>query len=280
MAVDLHLHSTRSDGTDEPGAVVGLAVEAGLTAMALTDHDNLDGIAEARTAAASAGLELIPGTELSVDWNGSAMHMLVYYLEPGEGPLQNELAGIRAGRSDRNTLIVQRLVDLGIDITYEEVAAEAGGAVIGRPHFATVLRNKGVVEDNQEAFDRFLASGRPAYVERTRLEARRAIELARASSAVPVIAHPHTIGVSREDYARAFIGLVEAGLGGIEAHYAEYEPDQRAHLAEICSALGIAATGGTDYHGTYKPGLRVGVGRGDLEVPDRAVEALLVARDA
>ena len=278
MAVDLHLHSTKSDGSDEPADVVRLAAEAGLTTIALTDHDNLDGVAEARAAADAAAIGLIPGTELSVDWEDAAMHMLVYFLEPGSGPLQDELETIRQGRANRNHVIVERLNDLGVDITYDEVATEAGDGVVGRPHIAAVLLRGGHVETIQEAFDRFLATGRPAYVDRLRLEARNAIELARRSGAVPVIAHPHTVGVSAEDYRRAFTSLVDAGLGGIEAYYSEYSPDQRAHIARLCKQLGIAATGGTDYHGTYKPGMRVGVGRGDLVVPESAVEDLLEAR--
>ncbi len=136
------------------------------------------------------------------------------------------------------------------------------------------------MESIQQAFDRYLATGRPAYVDRIRLEASRAIELARRSGAVPVIAHPHTVGVSADDYQRAFTTLVDAGLGGIEAYYSEYSPDQRAHIAGLCRRLGIAATGGTDYHGTYKPGMRVGIGRGDLAVPESAVDDLHAQRGA
>lgn len=274
MAVDLHLHSTFSDGTEIPESIVAMARQAGLSAIALTDHDNLDGIDRAAGACADAGIDFIPGTELSVDWNGTAMHLLVYFLEPGAGPLQHKLAAIQRGRSDRNERIAARLQELGFDIEYGEVVAEAGGTGIGRPHFAAVLVRKGYAADISDAFDRYLATGRPAYLARDRLEAVEAIDLARASGAVPVIAHPHTLGVAAADYRSAFMGLTDAGLGGIEAHYSEYDPALRAHLAELCSSLGIAATGGSDYHGTYKPALSVGTGRGDLAVPDTAVAAL------
>jgi 3',5'-nucleoside bisphosphate phosphatase len=279
VAVDLHTHSDRSDGSDPPAQVVRLAVAAGLTTVALTDHDNLEGVTEAATAAATAGIGFIPGTELSVDWPTGAMHMLVYFLDDVAGPLQDRLVEIRAGREQRNREMVDALVALGIDVTYEEVAAEAGSAVVGRPHFARVLIRKGAVASMDEAFDRYLGDGRPAYRERLRLEAAEAIGLARASGGVAVIAHPHTLGVSAVDYGTAFTELAAAGLGGIEAYYAEYDRSLREHLAALAHSLGLAATGGSDYHGTFKTGLLVGTGYGDLAVPDEAVDELRARRD-
>lgn len=279
MPVDLHLHSTKSDGTSTPEEVVGAAVSAGLSAIALTDHDNLDGITAARAAAGSAGLGFIPGTELSVGWEGGAMHMLVYFLEPEPGPLQDRLSAVREGRTSRNHEIVAALQELGVDISYDEVSAEAQGSGIGRPHIAAVLVAKGVVDDIQEAFDRLLATGRPAYRPRLRLEAMEAIGLARASGAVPVIAHPHTLGIPEGGYRVAFEELIKAGLGGIEAYYGEYSQELRSHLAQLCNDLGIVATGGSDYHGRYKPNLSVGTGRGDLRVPDETVDRLVEERN-
>ncbi|NND03539.1 MAG: PHP domain-containing protein [Acidimicrobiia bacterium] len=278
MAVDLHLHSTFSDGTEEPETIVQLAVDAGLEAIALTDHDNLNGIARAGRAADAAGIDLIAGAELSVGWGDTAMHLLVYFLDPGPGPMQDKLAEIQHGRATRNERIVGRLHELGMDITFDEISEEAHGTGIGRPHFAAVMVRKGYAADIGDAFDRFLAAGRPAYLPRERLDAVKAIELARASNAVPVIAHPHTLGVGAEDYAGAFQGLAEVGLGGIEAYYGEYEPALRDHIADLCDDLGIAATGGSDYHGTYKPNLNVGTGKGDLAVPFSAVEELQAQR--
>lgn len=279
MAIDLHLHSVFSDGTDEPETIVQAAAEIGLSAIALTDHDNLNGIGRARAAAAAAGIELISGTELSVGWNGDPMHLLVYFLEPGSGPLQDRLQAIQESRSSRNERMVDRLVELGIEISYEEVWNEARGTGVGRPHFAAVLVRKGHAESINHAFDRFLGAGRPAYLPRARLEAAEAIGLATESGAVTSIAHPHTLGVPTDGYWNAFEELVAAGLGGIEAYYGEYQPEFRAHLADICSGLGIVATGGSDYHGSYKPDLHVGIGRGDLMVPEGALEELVAFRD-
>jgi predicted metal-dependent phosphoesterase TrpH len=274
LPVDLHLHSARSDGTDDPATIVRLAAHAGLSTIALTDHDTLAGIDEARAAAATLGVRLISGTELSVNWPTGTMHMLVYYLEPGTGPLQDRLAGLVEARTVRNHRILDRLSEHGIVIDHDDVVAEAGGGVIGRPHIASLLVQRGHVDDMAAAFDRWLGTGRPAYVMRERLDAVEAIELALASGGLPVIAHPHTLGIGADEFRRAFEQLAAIGLAGIESHYAEYDQELRDHLAGICRTLGLVPTGGSDYHGRYKAGLSVGVGRGDLRVPDEVVEQL------
>ena len=274
MAVDLHLHSRFSDGSDTPTEIVDQAAERGLSGIALTDHDILDGIPEAAAAAARRGLRFIPGAELSVSWQDQSMHLLVYFLEPGPGPLQDRLAELQDARHHRNLEIVARLNRLGIEITFEEVQQEAAMGVTGRPHLAGVMMRKGYVATVAEAFDRYLAAGRPAYVPRKRLSAEDAITLARTGGAVPVIAHPHTLNLRAAEFASGFRDLVERGLGGIEAFYGEYTPEMRLRIAEICDELGIVATGGSDYHGTYKPDLEIGTGRGDLRVPDAALERL------
>ena len=274
MAVDLHLHSYFSDGSASPAEIVALAVATGLSGIALTDHDVLDGIPEARAAAEAHGLRFIGGAELSVLWREQSMHMLVYFLEPGAGPIQDRLEELRRGRHSRNLEIVSRLQDLGLDITYEEVAEEAGTGVVGRPHFAGVLIAKGYVDSVPAAFDHYLAAGRPAYVPRMRLTAEEAIGLSRESGAVAVIAHPHTLSLRSDEFATGFRELVACGLGGIEAYYGEYSPEMRSRIAEICADLGIVATGGSDFHGTYKEHLEVGIGTGDLRVPDTAMDQL------
>ncbi|GBE23957.1 MAG TPA: PHP domain-containing protein [Actinobacteria bacterium] len=275
MSVDLHLHSSISDGSESPADIVELAVAAGLSAIALTDHDILDGIPQARAAAETHDLVFISGVELSVDWKGAAMHMLMYFLEPGSGPLQDRLVAVREGRAIRNVAIIAALQSHGVDVTMEEVAAVAGKGSMGRPHIARVLIDKGIVGSMSEAFDQWLATGRPGYVSRVRLDAFEAIDLARQSGAVPVIAHPHTLALGADEYAGAFTDLTAAGLGGIEAYYTEYSQDLREHLAGICGDLGIAATGGSDFHGTYKPDIKVGIGLGDLLVPDDSIQQLV-----
>lgn len=276
--IDLHTHSTVSDGSELPGRLPELAAAAGCSAIALTDHDRLDGIGEARASAAAVGVELVAGCELSCAVEWGTMHMLAYFVEPGEGPLAEELVRLQADRASRNRTLVRRLHALGLPISEEEVEAEAGGMGAGRPHVAAVLVKAGVVASIQEAFDTYLGKGGAAYVSKARLEPRRAIEVVLASGGLPVLAHPLTLGLVPPALGHAVGELAEMGLVGIEAHYGRYPKIQREELADLASELGIVATGGSDYHGTYKPDLALGIGTGDLEVPDFVLSALIDRR--
>ncbi|HZD65946.1 MAG TPA: PHP domain-containing protein [Acidimicrobiales bacterium] len=276
--IDLHTHSTVSDGSDPPAGVVRLAAAAGCRAVALTDHDRLDGLAEARAEAAHHGVELVPGCELSCAWSPGTLHLLVYFVETGEGPLQEELVRLQVDRHERNLALVRRLRELGVPITAEEVEAEAGNGGVGRPHVAAVLVAKGVTNSIQEAFDGWLGKGAPAYIPKGRLEPSRAIHLARRSGGLPTLAHPLSLGLPPEQLREAVAELADAGLVGLEAYYGRYEPDERAALIAMAEDLGLVATGGSDHHGRYKPGLTVGSGAGDLEVPDSVLEALAARR--
>lgn len=276
--VDLHTHSTVSDGSDPPAGIPPLAAAAGCTAVALTDHDRLDGIPQAREAAARAGIELVPGCELSCAWAPGTLHLLVYFVEPGEGALQDELHRLQADREDRNRRLVRRLAALGLPVTEEEVLAEAGGTGAGRPHVAAVLVAKGVVGSIQEAFDRYLAKGGAAYVSKARLAPGKAIELALGSGGLPVLAHPDSLGLGPDATGSAVRELAGLGLVGLEAYYGRYPVPDRQALAALAGDLGLVATGGSDYHGTYKPDLAVGVGTGDLQVPDDALGELASRR--
>ncbi len=275
MSIDLHSHSTFSDGSDTPEELVTAAERIGLDALALTDHDTLEGIPRARAAAHEAGLELISGTELSLDWDKGGMHLVVLWLEPGAGPLQDRLADLQKSRELRNLGIVERLNDLGIDITIEEVLEQAGSGTAGRPHFAAVMQRRGVVETMAQAFDEFLANGRPAYVGRGRLSAMEAIQLARASGAVPILAHPHTLGVdNRHEMSDLLNELVAYGLIGIEAHYGSYPADGRSGMVAMAKRFGLLPSGGSDYHGAYKPDVALGVGRVGIAIPDTILDDL------
>ncbi|HVF75884.1 MAG TPA: PHP domain-containing protein [Acidimicrobiales bacterium] len=267
--IDLHTHSTVSDGTDSPARVAELAAAAGCSAVALTDHDRLDGIAEARARAAAFGVELVAGCELSCEFSPGTMHVLVYFVEPGDGPLQDELVRLQAVRDRRNELMCERL-----GIPYAELLVEAGGIGAGRPHAAAILVRRGVVGSIQEAFDVYLAKGRPGYVEKERLAVGDAVRLARDSGGVAVLAHPFSLGLSPADLGRTVGELAELGLAGIEAHYGRYSPEDRAGLASLADEHSLVATGGSDHHGDYKPDLAVGRGTGDLDVPDSALAEL------
>ena len=277
MAVDLHTHSTASDGSETPSALVDKAVDLGLSALALTDHDTLEGIDEARTSAESAGIDLIPGAELSLDHEGG-MHLVVLWLEPGPGPLQDRLAGLQFGREGRNAAIVGLLDGLGMPMSLDEVIAESGGGTVGRPHIAAVMMRKGYVDSINEAFDLWLGAGKPAYAPRPRLSPEEAIGLARDSGGVPVLAHPHTLGINRShEMADLLLRLRSAGLIGLEAMCAAYQRHEREGYADLAHRFGLIASGGSDYHGTYKPNLELGTGYGDLAIPDEVLDELRAA---
>ncbi len=280
--IDLHTHSRVSDGTDPPARVVELAAEVGCSALSLTDHDSLGGLAEARARAAELGVTLVPGCEVScVPVGTGGLHVLVYFVDDETSPLGEELTRLRADRQSRNAALVERLVDLGVPISYEDVVAEAGSeAGVGRPHFAAAMVRAGTVESVDEAFDRYLANGRPAYVSKARLTAADVIGLAGASGGVAVVAHPLSWGLEEPDLATAISRLAAEGLVGIECVYGRYSPDQRSRLGQLARRFGLVATGGSDYHGAAKPDLAVGTGTGDLRVPDRVVDQLAARRPA
>lgn len=275
MIIDLHTHSTASDGSDSPSRVVELAAQAGLAAIALTDHDTQEGVDEALTAATSTGLEVVPGVELSLQFDAGGMHLIVLWLEPGSGPLQDRLKGLQLGRGARNERIVELLEAAGMPVTIEEVLEEAGGGTVGRPHIAAVMMRRGYVPDIRTAFDLWLGTGKPAYVGRDRLDPEEAISLARESGAVPVLAHPHTLGITTAPaMADVLDRLKRAGLVGLEAHYSSYRAHERAGYADLARRFALLPSGGSDYHGTYKPGLGIGAGYGDLVVPGELLESL------
>lgn len=273
--IDLHTHSACSDGTDPPSAIPELAARAGCRAVSLTDHDNLAGLGAARERAAAVGVELVPGCEVSCRWSGGSLHVLVYFVDGPEGPLQDELGRLRGDRVARNRRLVSRLGELGLPVTYEEVVAEAAGEEsAGRPHVAAVLARKGLVDSVADAFDRWLAEGRPAYVPKARVSPAEVARLARLSGGVAVLAHPLTLGLDEPALDAAVAELAATGFAGIEAHYGRYTPAERAALAAVARRHDVVATGGSDYHGTVKAGLSVGTGTGDLCVPDSALDDL------
>lgn len=275
MPVDLHAHSTASDGTEKPSRLVELALARSLTALAVTDHDTQEGLVEAGLAASSTDLELIPGTELSLDYDSGGMHLVVLWLEPGKGPLQDRLHDLREGRERRNERIVEKLTELGMPVDIADVLEEAGAGSVGRPHIAAVMMRMGHVPDIVTAFEDWLGAGKPAYVSRPRLNPEKAIELARQSGAVTVLAHPHTLGIHRAaEMADLLNRLRDAGLIGLEAIYSSYRRHEREGYADLARRFGLIPSGGSDYHGTYKPGLELGVGYGDLVVPESILEEL------
>jgi hypothetical protein len=283
MVIDLHTHSAVSDGSDAPARIPELAALAGCSAVALTDHDNLSGLAEARRSAERVGVTLVPGCEVSCKPDGlgprSSVHVLVYFVEDGDGPLQSELRALRADRHQRNRRLVNRLSELGIQVDYDKLVSDAGGEEgLGRPHFARALVDLGVATDIDDAFARWLGNGAAAYVPKGRLVPKDVARLAKGSGGVAVLAHPLSLGLEPAGLERLATELCDAGFSGLEAVYGRYTPEQRSGLADIARSAGLVPTGGSDYHGSFKPDLSVGSGTGDLDVPEAALEELAARR--
>lgn len=278
--LDLHLHTTHSDGSLPPAAVLALAHKAGVTALAITDHDITTGIPEALQAGASLGIEVIPGVEISSRFGESELHILGYFLDWQDPALHTRLAGLRASRHNRNPLIIERLRAMGHDITYDEVRKLAGTESVGRPHIARVLMTKGYVKSAKEAFDRFLAQGKPAYVPRELPDPAEAMAWIRAAKGVPVLAHPLWAKQNSEGLFALCERLKAEGLGGVEVHYSTHNPKQTAELRDIAKRLDLLVTGGSDFHGLTKPDIEVGVGKGGLTVPVKLLDPLKKAASA
>ena len=256
MRADLHVHSNASDGTDPPAEVMSRAARAGLDVVALTDHDTVAGHAQARRALPGS-LILVPGMELSCTLEGNSMHLLAYLFDPDDPDLAAQTQRIRDDRVLRAQAMVDRLIDLGVPITWADVAAIAGSAVVGRPHIARAMAASGAIASPDQAFTRdWIADGGRAYVDRYALEPVHAIGLVRAAGGVAVVAHPRAdrdLLVTDEQVA----GLAAAGLAGVEVFHPDQPAAEQASLLALTRDLGLIATGGSDDHGALT-GHRIG----------------------
>lgn len=273
--VDLHTHSIHSDGTLAPAALVQEAARRGLRVLGLTDHDTLDGLAEAEAEADRLGLELVPGVELSTGGQGGEpeIHLLGYFVDREDPELRAGLTGFAGARIERMGLILERLASAGVPVEPERVRRLAGPGTVGRPHIARALIERGHVADMGEAFDRYLASGRPGFVPRPKVEPERGVALIRAAGGVAVLAHPFGTGEVEAVVAR----LVPVGLGGMEVYYGEYDERARAELGAVAARWGLIPTGGSDFHG---PGVKAGRELGGPPVPATSVARLRAAARA
>ncbi|MFG2710099.1 PHP domain-containing protein [Streptomyces goshikiensis] len=255
MRIDLHAHSTASDGTDSPAELVRNAAAAGLDVVALTDHDTVGGYAEAVAAlhGIPTGLTLVTGAELSCRLDGIGLHMLAYLFDPDEPELARERELVRDDRVPRAQAMVGKLRDLGVDITWERVARIAGEGSVGRPHIATALVELGVVRSVSDAFTpAWLADGGRAYAEKHELDPFDAIRLVKAAGGVTVFAHPAAVKRGRCVPEAALDALAAAGLDGIEVDHMDHDADTRARLRGLAADLGLLTTGSSDYHGSRK----------------------------
>jgi len=252
VRIDLHTHSSVSDGTESPGELVASAAAAGLDVVALTDHDTTAGWAEASDAARRLGVALVPGTEVSALSRGVSVHLLSYLQDPADPALADVIAQTRDARLHRGRAIVERLSE-DLPITWDDVLAQQQpGTVVGRPHIADALVALGVVPDRTAAFADLLSARGRYYVPYYAPEAVEAVEAVLASGGVPVFAHPGADGRGRVVPDSAIEELAEAGLAGLEVHHRDHTPEQRARLSALADRLGLLVTGSSDYHGTGK----------------------------
>ena len=244
--VDLHLHSSVSDGVLSPAEVVTKAAELGLTMISLTDHDNVDGITPALKAAEDyPSLTLIPGLEVSTDTYTGEVHVLGYYIDHSNPELLASLKKLRDSRLGRAQKMIAKLSGMGLPVEWERVKELSGNGSVGRPHIARALLEKGYIDTLKEAFSKYIGFGGPAYVPRGKMTPAEAIELITRSDGLAVLAHP--LGIPNLD--TLLKTLVKAGLTGIEVYYKDYPSEDRESLADLAEKHGLIATGGTDYHG-------------------------------
>ena len=261
-----------------PRELVMRAKETGLSAVALTDHDTTSGIAEMQQAGRELGVRVLSGVEISVEYVGKTVHMLGYCFDTSGEHLQNALDELVRGRTERNHEIIRKLQSYGIGISYDEVVAESGGKVVGRPHFAAVMVRKGSVANRQHAFDEFLGSGAKAYVDRLKFSPEDSVRMIRDAGGVAVLAHPKFVCLQQDEKIEDVVErLVEAGLGGIECWYSMHSPEETNHYLEIARQYNLLVTGGSDFHGGAKPDIAMGTGLGGLCVPLSCADALEAA---
>lgn len=272
--IDLHSHTTASDGSLSPDELVALAVSRGLEAIAITDHDTFEGYEQATPFAAKAGLELVRGIELNsrLERPGDRtrwVHILSYF--PNSKPADSFVAWLRtqqAERRDRNRRLAQKLQDQGIAVTVEEVEAK-GRSLAGRPHFARLLVEKGYVGNIEEAFRRYIGEDAPAFVERDSPDTPGIMRIIRDGGGVPVVAHPVRVGLPHDDAERGWLrSLKDEGLLGLEVIHSEQDASLQQYYGALAKELGLIPTGGSDFHGTIKPDIELGAGRnGNVRVP-------------
>lgn len=281
MRIDLHIHSTASDGTLTPPEIVTLAQNLHLGAIAITDHDTLDGSKDALSFGISPSVKFLTGVEISAEPPPSfscagSFHILGYAIDVDHSDLNHKLLMLRDSRTRRNPRILRRLSRLGIDIALEEVLSLAEGSQLGRPHIAQLMVEKGYVHTIDAAFDEYLGHGKPAYVDRFRFECEDTIKAILNAGGIPVLAHPLLMGIKENELLEDLIAVMaDMGLRGIEAYYPEHTKELTVYYSRLARRYNLLITGGTDFHGDIKPEIKMGTGRGDFFVPFELYEKLI-----
>ena len=274
--IDLHSHSTASDGSYSPGELVRMAKKQGLSALAITDHDTISGLSEAISEAQKLNdFELIPGVEISADYGGE-IHILGYFLNPEDQNFKNRLKELKSIRENRNQRMVERFTRIGIDISLKEVEEEAKGESVGRPHFASLLIKKGISDSYQNAFDKFIGDKGKCFVPKNQYSVKEAIAIIRDNGGLAVLAHPVRLrkAETRTKMKAILEEFKDYGLTGVEVFHPDHSPDKTQQYLELAQRLDLCVTGGSDFHGAMKPFINLGVGRGNLSIPYSFLEKL------
>lgn len=273
--IDLHTHTTMSDGTLSPEELVRAAHDRGLDALAITDHDTLGGVDRARSEGEKHGIEVITGVEISSQWDGGILHVLGYFVDPLNQTIQEKLEYLRKGRRERIIAILEKLRQCNVPVSEEEIQGEAPGGVPGRPHLAVIMQRKRYVKTLQEAFDRYLRRGARAYVEKVKLHPEEAIGIINHAGGMPVLAHPYSLNENDPQALERIVRhLMALGLRGIEAHYPAHTPKQTVLYLALAKKLDLGVSGGTDFHGANKPDVHLGVLPGRDPIPDSVLVEL------
>ncbi len=265
--IDLHTHSRESDGTNTIAENVQLAIERGLPGIAITDHDTTAGYTQADDAAAGTDLRIIPGIEFSAEYEGASLHVLAYWADPLDRALVDELRRLTDTRLRRGELMIEKLQELGFDISFDHVRAIAGDDLIARPHVAQAMVETGVVATEKEAFDRFISDGGVAYVPKHALDPMRALALIGSAGGVCVLAHPAMWKGNGSVPDELIEAMAEAGMGGLEVDHPDHDDAQRAHYRSLAERLDLVPTGASDCHGA-RYGYRMGCETTPIELVD------------
>ena len=268
--IDLHAHSTASDGTYSPAEVAELAKKLGLSAIALTDHDTIDGLDEFQKTGNALGIETIPGIEFAALWekhHRPEIHLVGLGFDPAHPALLSRMQEIRQSRDLRNSKMCEKLSSIGLHITIEEVAANAGGEIITRAHFANVLLQKGYIAKKEDAFSRYISPGLPGYVEREFLTPALCIQTIKEAGGAAILAHPTLYGLGMEQLEELCEELIPYGLDGIECQYSTYSPAETKAITALAEKMDLLPSGGSDFHGKNKPNIHLGSGKSNLAIP-------------
>ena len=266
--IDLHLHSTASDGVDRPEQIAAQAASLGLPAIALTDHDTVDGVLPAMEAGARLGVEVVPGIEVSSDYRDNNIHVLGYFVDIGSPALRPVLDWVAAEREARNRQLVAMLAADGFDISMEELLSAYPAAVLGRPHIAELMVRKGYVSSVEEGFDRYLEVGRRYFLPKRRISLADAIKTIRLAGGVAVLAHPFEYKYPEDQVTEFIEYAVSLGVQALECYYSNHTPEQQSWLLARAEKYGLGVSGGSDCHGARKPHIHMGTGiDGNLHVP-------------